>query len=71
MLKEKGIDKSDLSREKFLEYAFGWKEKYGNIIYSQIEKLGCSVDWNRVNFTMDDHYYKTIMKYSWSYLKRG
>ena len=62
MLREKGIDKKSLTREQFLEYAFEWKEKYGNIIYNQIEKLGCSVDWNRVSFTMDDHYYKAVMK---------
>lgn len=60
--KEKGIDKKDLSREEFLKYAFEWKEKYGNIIYNQIEKLGCSVDWDRVSFTMDDHYYKAVIK---------
>ncbi|MEO6684147.1 MAG: class I tRNA ligase family protein, partial [Ginsengibacter sp.] len=63
MLKnEKGIDKKDLSREEFLKYAFEWKEKYGNIIYNQIERLGCSVDWDRVSFTMDDHYYKAVIK---------
>ena len=62
MLKEKGIDKNSLSREKFLEYAFEWKEKYGGIIYNQIERLGCSVDWDRTNFTMDDHYYKAVIK---------
>jgi valyl-tRNA synthetase len=63
MLKrEKGIDKNQLTREEFLKYAFEWKEKYGNIIYSQIEKLGCSVDWDRVSFTMDDHYYKAVIK---------
>ncbi|MEO6134027.1 MAG: valine--tRNA ligase, partial [Ginsengibacter sp.] len=63
MLKrEKGIDKKDLSREEFLGYAFEWKEKYGNIIYSQIAKLGCSVDWDRVSFTMDDHYYEAVIK---------
>jgi valyl-tRNA synthetase len=62
MLKEKGIDKNDLSREAFLKYAFEWKEKYGGIIYHQIKKLGCSVDWDRVNFTMDDHYYKAVIK---------
>ncbi len=62
MLKEKGIDKNSLTREEFLKYAFEWKEKYGNIIYSQIERLGCSVDWNRVSFTMDDHYYKAVIK---------
>ena len=62
MLKEKGIDKNNISREKFLEYAFEWKEKYGSIIYDQIARLGCSVDWNRVTFTMDDHYYKAVIK---------
>lgn len=62
MLKEKGIDKNNLSREQFLSHAFEWKEKYGGIIYHQIKKLGCSVDWNRVTFTMDDHYYKAVIK---------
>ena len=62
MLEEKGIKKADLSREEFLKYAFEWKEKFGNIIYHQIEKLGCSVDWDRVAFTMDDHYYKAVIK---------
>lgn len=61
MLREKGIEKSSLSREEFLKYAFEWKEKYGNIIYNQIERLGCSVDWNRATFTMDDHYYKAVI----------
>src|SRR6186713_2536491 len=59
---EKGIKKSELTREEFLRYAFEWKEKYGGIIYNQIERLGCSVDWNRVSFTMDDHYYKAVIK---------
>ena len=62
MLKEKGIDKNKIGREEFLKYAFEWKEKYGGIIYNQIEKLGCSVDWDRVSFTMDDHYYKAVIK---------
>ncbi|MGN6602491.1 MAG: valine--tRNA ligase [Ginsengibacter sp.] len=63
MLKrEKGIDKNNLSREDFLKYAFEWKEKYGGIIYNQIKRLGCSVDWERVTFTMDDHYYKAVIK---------
>jgi len=62
MLKDQGIDKNSLSREAFLKYAFEWKEKYGSIIYDQIAKLGCSVDWNRVTFTMDDHYYRAVIK---------
>ena len=60
--KEKGIKKSDLTREEFLKHAFEWKEKYGGIIYHQIEKLGCSVDWDRVSFTMDPDYYKAVIK---------
>src|SRR4051794_19221015 len=60
--RERGIKKEDLSREEFLRHAFEWKEKYGNIIYEQIKKLGCSVDWDRVTFTMDDHYYKAVIK---------
>jgi valyl-tRNA synthetase len=72
MLKrEKGIDKNDLSREEFLKYAFEWKEKYGSIIYNQIEKLGCSVDWSRVTFTMDDHYYKAVIKVFIDLFKKG
>jgi valyl-tRNA synthetase len=62
MLKEQGIDKNDLSREAFLNYAFEWKEKYGSIIYDQIAKLGCSVDWNRTTYTMDNHYYRAVIK---------
>src|SRR6186713_1299767 len=51
-----------INREEFLEYAFEWKEKYGGIIYNQIERLGCSVDWDRVSFTMDSDYYKAVIK---------
>ena len=71
MLKDKGIDKNRLTREEFLKYAFEWKEKYGGIIYNQIEKLGCSVDWNRVTFTMDDHYYKAVIKVFADLYKKG
>jgi valyl-tRNA synthetase len=54
MLREKGIKKSDLTREKFLEYAWEWKEKYGGIILEQLKKLGASCDWERTRFTMDE-----------------
>lgn len=62
MLREKGISKNSLTRDEFMDYAFQWKEKYGNIIYHQIERLGCSVDWNRTTFTMDPDYYKAVIK---------
>jgi valyl-tRNA synthetase len=53
MLKEKGIDKKDLSRDEFLKYAYEWKDKYGGIILEQLKKLGASCDWDRTAFTMD------------------
>lgn len=61
MLRERGIVKSSLSREEFLDYAWEWKEKYGGIILQQLKKLGCSLDWNRTSFTMDDDYYKSVI----------
>ncbi|HJP63904.1 MAG TPA: valine--tRNA ligase, partial [Mucilaginibacter sp.] len=54
MLKERGINKKDIGREKFMEYAWEWKEKYGGIILEQLKKLGASCDWDRTRFTMDD-----------------
>ncbi len=53
LLKEQGVSKKDLSREKFLEHAWEWKEKYGGIILKQLEKLGASCDWERTRFTME------------------
>lgn len=54
MLKEKGIEKKDVSREEFLDYAYEWKDKYGGIILKQLEKLGASCDWDRTRFTMEE-----------------
>ncbi|MCO6494238.1 MAG: valine--tRNA ligase [Bacteroidetes bacterium] len=54
MLKEKGINKSDISREDFLKHAWAWKEKYGGIILEQLKKLGASCDWKRTRFTMEE-----------------
>lgn len=53
MLKEKGISKEEIGREKFLEHAWEWKEKYGGIILEQLKKLGASCDWERTRFTME------------------
>ncbi|WP_026495136.1 valine--tRNA ligase [Butyrivibrio sp. WCD3002] len=53
-LKEEGIDKRDLGREKFLERAWEWKKEYGGTIISQLKKLGSSCDWDRERFTMDE-----------------
>ena len=62
MLRERGIDKNQLTRPEFMEYAYEWKDKYGGIIYSQIRRLGCSVDWDRVSFTMDKDYYHSVIQ---------
>ena len=53
-MKEAGITKEDLGREGFLERAWDWKKEYGGAIVNQIKKLGCSCDWSRERFTMDD-----------------
>ena len=53
-LKKEGITKDDLGRAGFLEKAWEWKEEYGGTILSQIKRLGCSCDWSRERFTMDD-----------------
>uniref|UniRef100_UPI0040473E30 valine--tRNA ligase n=2 Tax=Roseivirga sp. TaxID=1964215 RepID=UPI0040473E30 len=62
MLREKGIKKSDLTREEFLTHAWEWKEKYGGIILEQLKKLGASCDWERTAFTMDEGYHKAVLR---------
>ena len=53
-LKKEGKTKAELGREEFLKEAWAWKEKYGGEITQQIRKLGCSCDWSRERFTMDE-----------------
>ncbi len=53
-LKDEGIDKKELGREGFLKRAWQWKEEYGGAIVGQLKKLGCSCDWDRERFTMDE-----------------
>jgi len=61
-LKSEGIEKKDLTREKFLEYAWEWTDKHGGIILKQLRKLGASCDWDRTLFTMDDKRYESVIK---------
>jgi valyl-tRNA synthetase len=61
-LKAEGIRKSDLTREEYLKHAWEWKEKHGGIILEQLKKLGASCDWERTNFTMDRHYYDSVIQ---------
>lgn len=71
MLKEKGIDKKDLSREEFLKYAWEWKEKYGGIILEQLKKLGASCDWDRTRFTMEDDLSEAVIDVFIDLYKKG
>ena len=61
-LKEQGIDKKVLSREEFLQHAWEWTHQYGGVILEQLKKLGCSCDWKRTKFTMDDDLYQSVIK---------
>ena len=60
-LKKQGINKEDLDRESFLKHAWEWKENYGGIILDQLKKLGCSCDWDRTKFTMDEDMSKSVI----------
>ncbi|WP_055435683.1 valine--tRNA ligase [Lacinutrix algicola] len=61
-LKEQGIDKNDLTRDEFLAHAWEWTEEYGGVILDQLKKLGCSCDWERTKFTMDDDMSEAVIK---------
>ena len=60
-LKSLGINKSDISREEFVNHAWEWTEKYGGGILDQLKRLGCSCDWNRTKFTLDDDMYESVI----------
>ncbi len=70
-LKSEGIDKNDLGREKFIEKVWEWKGQYGDIIINQLKKLGCSCDWSRNAFTMDDNLSKSVLKVFVEMYKNG
>ena len=60
-LAEQGIKKTDLTREQFLEHAWDWTREHGGIILKQLRKLGCSCDWDRTSFTMDETRSKSVI----------
>ena len=70
-LREEGIEKATLSREKFLEHAWEWKEKHGGIILEQLKKLGASCDWRRTKFTMDDELSESVLKVFVDLFRKG
>lgn len=61
-LKEQGINKQDLTRQEFLKHAWDWTYEYGGVILQQLKKLGCSCDWDRTKFTMDDDMSEAVIK---------
>ena len=70
-LLKQGISRHDLGREKFIEKCWEWREQYGIRIYHQFERLGCSYDWERVRFTLDDSYVAAIHEEFRSWYERG
>ena len=61
-LKKEGLTRHDLGREKFLERTWQWVHEYGGVILSQLQRLGCSFDWDRTRFTMDEGYIDAVME---------
>ena len=61
-LKAEGINKKDITREEFLKHAWEWTDKYGGTILEQLKKLGCSCDWDRTRFTLEDNLSKSVIK---------
>ena len=61
-LEKDGTKKNDLGRDKFIEKVWEWKKEYGDIIINQLKKLGCSCDWSRNAFTMDENLSKSVLK---------
>lgn len=61
-LKSEGVNKSDITREEFLKHAWDWTDKYGGTILDQLKKLGCSCDWDRTRFTMEDKLSQQVIK---------
>ncbi len=57
-----GINKDDITRDEFLEHAWKWTNKYGNIILEQLKKIGVSCDWDRTSFTLDEKLSKSVKK---------
>lgn len=70
-LAEKGIKKSDLTREEFLKHAWAWTDEHGGIILKQLRKLGCSCDWDRTSFTMDEVRSRAVIKVFVDLYKKG
>ena len=70
-LADMGVKKEDLSREEFLKHAWDWTNEHGGIILDQLKKLGCSCDWNRTKFTLDDAMTASVLQVFVDLYERG
>ena len=70
-LEEKGLSREKLGREKFLEIAWDWKQKYGGVIIDQLIKLGTSLDWTRERFTLDEGFHRAVVRVFVDLYKEG
>ncbi len=70
-LKKEGLTRHDLGKEKFIQRVWQWQEKYGDIILDQLKKLGCSFDWSRTRFTMDQQYQEAVRAAFKHYYAKG
>ena len=70
-LKSQGINKSDLSRNEFLKHAWNWTDEHGGLILEQLKILGCSCDWSRTKFTLDDDMSESVIKVFVELYKKG
>jgi valyl-tRNA synthetase len=70
-LKNEGVDKIDIGREAFLEHAWDWTHEHGGIILEQLKKIGCSCDWERTKFTLDEDMSKSVIKVFVDFYEKG
>ena len=62
LVRTEGKTRYDVGREALLERIWAWRERYGDAIYDQLRKMGCSYDWRRARFTLDDGYVEAVMR---------
>ncbi len=70
-LKKEGLTRHQLGRKEFVKTVWQWKKEYGNLILKQLKKLGCSCDWSRLRFTLDEQYEQAVLTAFTNYHKKG
>src|SRR5215510_16144020 len=61
-LRKRKLSRHDIGREKFVERTWQWVQEYGGLILKQLRRIGCSFDWERTRFTMDERYVEAVME---------